>query len=235
MPPSFLLRLKQWLMTADDTDTAYGASFNDIIAFLEGEITMRVYQILSGELPDFDLPDETVEGYKKVRKAMTNADRPSYKRPCPPNTVGHPADTLDPIIRKTVDDMNENNRNLYFLTGVTSTSMDDDKQPYSSPLFVKYGTKRTPTKEKKLKPVFHVAAATGSCQIIHICPDTIGLKLADMLSNMIQELIPNPEHRPLHAFVIDRGYLELAKEQNVRDMIYNSFPSIILFTNQHKH
>ena len=95
--------------------------------------------------------------------------------------------------------------------------------------------KRTPTKEKKLKPVFHVAAATGSCQIIHIFPDTIQLKLADMLSNMIRELIPNPEHRPLHAFFIDREYLELAKEQNVRDMIYNSFPSIVLFTNQHKH
>ena len=56
-----------------------------------------------------------------------------------------------------------------------------------------------------------------------------------MLSNMIQELIPNPEHRPFHAFLIDRGYLELAKEQNVRDMIYNSFPPIVLFTNQHKH
>ena len=35
LPPSFLLHLKQRFMTADDTDTAYGASFNDIIAFLE--------------------------------------------------------------------------------------------------------------------------------------------------------------------------------------------------------
>mmetsp|Transcript_56501 Transcript_56501/g.120008 ORF Transcript_56501/g.120008 Transcript_56501/m.120008 type:complete len:178 (+) Transcript_56501:1161-1694(+) len=36
-----------------------------------------------------------------------------------------------------------------------------------------------------------------------------------MLKRTIEQLIPNLEHRPTHAFFIDRGYLQLAQEQDV--------------------
>ena len=51
----------------------------------------------------------------------------------------------------------------------------------------------------------------------------LGLKLADMLADTIKKLITNAEHCPLHAFFIDRGYLELAKEQKVCVKILLSF------------
>ena len=94
---------------------------------------------------------------------------------------------------------------MYYMIGVTEADLVDDKQPYGTPLFFKYGLKRTPAKEKKLKPVNHICASTATCQIVHICPDKIGLKLADMLSDMIKKLIPNVEHRPLHGFSLTVG------------------------------
>ena len=104
---------------------------------------------------------------------------------------------------------------LYFLSGVSSVDLDDDKLPFTSFLWTQYGMKRTPTKEKKLKPVIHVVATTGSGQIAYICPDILGLKLSEMIEKVILFLIPSEEHRSLHTFFIDRGYLELAKQQNV--------------------
>jgi hypothetical protein len=74
-----------------------------------------------------------------------------------------------------------------------------------------------------------VLVSIASCQIVHIYPDLIGLKLPDMLSGLIKKLIPNPEHRPLHAFFIDRGYMELAKWQNVRDDCITFMFCAILF------
>ena len=47
-------------MKADNKETTSNASFDDIISFLVGEINMRIYLILAGELSDFDLMDETV-------------------------------------------------------------------------------------------------------------------------------------------------------------------------------
>lgn len=146
---------------------------------------------------------------------MTNADRPALERLCPENTTGHPADTFDPITEKVIEGFNENCRGLYFMTGVTDASKDDDKLPYCSHLWAGYGCKRTPNKEKKLKTCFHTTASTAPCHILNICPDKLGMKLIDMLRDCIEKLIPNKEHRPLHTFFIDRGYLELAKQQDV--------------------
>jgi hypothetical protein len=55
LPPSMLSLLKEWMMTADDKSVASQISFDDIIAFIVGKINMRVYQISSGELTDFNL------------------------------------------------------------------------------------------------------------------------------------------------------------------------------------
>ena len=91
---------------------------------------MRIYQISAGELEGFEISDGTISGYAIVRKAMTNANFPAYQRPCPHGTAGIPADTFDPIMAKTIDGMNKNNRSIYFMMGVTDVDLDDNKQPY---------------------------------------------------------------------------------------------------------
>lgn len=48
LPPSILLLLKEWMMTADDKETAAAISFEDIIGFLRGELNMRLYQTSAG-------------------------------------------------------------------------------------------------------------------------------------------------------------------------------------------
>ena len=35
----------------------------------------------------------------------------------------------------TIDDMNKNNRELYYMIGVTEADLDDDKEPYGTPFF----------------------------------------------------------------------------------------------------
>ena len=59
LPPSFMLNLKTWILTADDVVTALLATFDTIIAFLVREINMPIYQISSVELPDFDMANGT--------------------------------------------------------------------------------------------------------------------------------------------------------------------------------
>ena len=85
-------------------------SFDDIITFIVGEINMRVYQILSGELNNFDPEDQTLEGYSKVRQGMTKADCPAYERPCPypKNTAGHLGNSFDPSMDKLIEGFNKN-------------------------------------------------------------------------------------------------------------------------------
>lgn len=74
-------------MTADDSSAASAITFDDIVGFLKGEIHMRILQISSKELRDLNKEASTLEGYEKVRKAMSKADRPAHKRPSPMGTA----------------------------------------------------------------------------------------------------------------------------------------------------
>ena len=131
----------------------------------------------------------------------------AYARPCPENTAGHLADNFDPILDKVIEGFTENSQNIYFMTGVTNTSKGDDKLPYCSLKWTGYGCKRTPNKEKKLKPVLHAAASTTTCQILNLCPDKLGLQLVNMLTNCIKKLIPNREHRPDTLNLQNKGWI----------------------------
>ena len=75
----------------------------------------------------------------------------------------------------------------------------------------------TPTKDKKLKPVFHIMAVVGAGYICWIHPDVLQLKLADMMKKVIEDVSPSGQsaERASLAFFIDRGYLELAKAQGL--------------------
>ena len=113
---------------------------------------------------------------------------------------------------------------MFFVAGNSWVDLDDDNIPNSSPLWKQFGMKMTPTKDKKLKPVFHVMAVVGAGYISWIHPDVLQLKLADMMKKAIEDVSPSGQaaERASLAFFIDRGYLELAKAQGLN---LSNFPS----------
>ena len=129
--------------------------------------------------------------------------------------AGPAAQTFDPIMDDVIDAMNNEWKKFFFVQGKSWIDIDDDKLNNCSPKFKDHGLKRTPTKDKKEKPVHHLAATVGSGHICRVMPDIIGLKLADMLKEAIQKLCPNPSQRSNLCLFLDRGYLELAKAQEV--------------------
>ncbi|KAL7459526.1 hypothetical protein ACHAWC_011246 [Mediolabrus comicus] len=229
MPEDYMRKLFQWMKAAQlepqsaaDYDLA---SFADIIEFIRCEIALRLYGISSRELEFFGLSDDTIERYERVHDAMKAADMPAAKRHamkvqrCSDTMVaaaGPAAESFDPIMSELVDALNKEWGKIFFVPGVSWIDVDDDKLAHSSHLFQAYGMKRTPTKDKKLKPVFHVAATTGSGNICHIRPDTIGLQLGEMLRTAILQLCPDAALRQTLALFLDRGYLDLAKRQEVK-------------------
>ena len=72
-----------------------------------------------------------------------------------------------------------------------------------------------PTKDKKLKPVFHVMATVGTGFICCFAPDKLGMRLGDMMRNAIIAvcLSGQPALRASLAFFIDRGYPDFSKHQ----------------------
>ena len=187
-------------------------SFQDIITFFNGEIHMRLYSCSASELCEFGFSEDKYTRFLRVRKALTKADRPASER-----DDSIPAYSFDPMIRKIIHSFNENGRDLHFVPGVSKMDADDDKIPNTSPNWAKHGMRRTPTKDKKLKPVFHLQATIASGYITMMIPDTLKLQMKDMIKQMIDHLVPDgPGSEALRAALvifIDRGYLEITKYQ----------------------
>ena len=110
---------------------------------------MRIGHISQADLKDWDMNDNSISSNEKVRSAMFKADRPACDCPPPSNTPACPADTLDPIMRKVLEDMNSHFQQLYFLTCVSACDTDYDKIPHCSAKWTKYGHKQSPDKSKK--------------------------------------------------------------------------------------
>ena len=187
-------------------------SFQDIITFLRGEIRMRLYNCSALELCDFGFSTNDFTRFERVRKALTKADRPASER-----DDSMPAYSFDPLIRKIIDSCNENWRDIHFVKGTSKLDVDDDKVPNTSPKWADHGMRRTPTKDKKLKPVNHLQATTAGGYITMMIPDTLNLQMKDMLKESIDHLVPpgpgSEAVRSALVFFIDRGYLEIAKYQ----------------------
>ena len=137
-----------------------------------------------------------------------------------------PAFSFDPLIQKGIGALNDEWTNLFFVRCKSKGDLDDDKWPNTSPLFKLYGMRRTPTKDKKLKPVMHLIAVIGSGCICYMAPDLMNLKLSDILRDAIKHLIPDsePSIRSLLTLFIDRGYLELALRQLVKISVSFAYP-----------
>lgn len=160
---------------------------------------------------------DSIQRFLSVRKAMTKADKPASKRSALHGATQLPSFSFDPIVDEAIDAFNKESTKTYFVPGVTWVDIDDDKIPNCSPKWKSYGMKTTPTKDKKKKPVFHLMATIGTGHIIYTAPDKLKLKLGDMLRTAINHVSPSDQEglRALLAFFIDRGYMELAKQQNV--------------------
>ena len=109
-------------------------SFQDIIAFLNGEIHMRLYTCSASELCEFGFSQDKYTRYLRVRKALTKADRPASEQ-----DDSIPAFSFDPLIRKIINSFNENSRDLHFVKGASKVDADDDKIPNTSPNWAKHG------------------------------------------------------------------------------------------------
>ena len=173
---------------------------------------MRLFNTSERELPSFGVEESVIAKYQQVRKILTKADIPPSKRKVADGGQQLPAGSFDPIIKDAVKHWTS----MFFLSGVSWADIDDDKIASCSPMFKQYGMKMTPTKDKKLKPVFHVMALIGAGFISYIHPDTRNLKLGEMLTTAIKHVAPSEHQLPTLAFFIDRGYLELCQAQSVK-------------------
>ena len=72
------------------------------------------------------------------------------------------------------------------------------------------------TNDKKMKPVIHTTALIGTGMICVLKPETIDMKLGDMLRSVITHLSPTkqPNMQSLLTFFIDQGYFDLSRVQS---------------------
>ena len=224
MPEEFLSKLFEWLKAGQAASQDKLVSFVDIIEFIRCEIILRIFGVSSSELTKLGVTEDQFKRYKRVHAAMKAADMPAAKRHAVTVanksdndlvTAGPAPNTFDPIMQEVLDAMNNEWAKNFFVSGESWIDVDDDKLNNSSPKFQAYGFKRTPTKDKKLKPVNHLAATIGTGNICRVTPDTLGLKLGEMLRDTIRKLCPNKALRSSMGLFLDRGYLELVKEQEV--------------------
>ncbi len=117
---------------------------------------------------------------------MKAADMPAAKRHAQkvkrskkndPTFAGPAAETFDPITKEVVTAINLEWAKNFLVQGESWIDIDDDKLNNCSPKFQAYGLKRTHTKDKKLKPVNHMAATVGTGNICRIMPDKININI----------------------------------------------------------
>ncbi len=217
LPESFWKVFHKYLKTGLKKKQQSKWTFQNILTFFKCEVYMRLYSCSANELTDFNVPDKEFKQFKKVRAALTKADVPPSDRQVVGGGSKQFGNTFDPILEEVIDACNKHWTHSYYVSGVSKMDVDDDKIPNSSLSWKRYGMKLTPTKDKKLKPVFHVMALIGAGYIMHISPDKYLVKLVDMLEKAIKHVSPSgiAAERATIAFFIDRGYLELAQNQGV--------------------
>ncbi|KAL7531815.1 hypothetical protein ACHAWF_003920, partial [Thalassiosira exigua] len=213
IPKEFIEQFHEYLKLGLKKNEHQEWSFQDILTFIACEGKMRIYGASAVELEDFGVDDEAIASYKRVRVPLSKADVPPFKR----KDSKLPANSFDPILKEAIYACNKLWRKLFVVIGESWFDVDDDKVPHTSPLWTRYGMKRTPTKDKKLKPVFHVMAVIGTGYVCYVAPDLINVKLGVMLKTAIKHVLPEEQEsiRSLHCFFLDRGYLEIAKAQHV--------------------
>lgn len=157
LPLQFLLLFKKWLCTGTDRN-AVNVSLDDLVGWLRCELIMRIFNGSSQDLEWWGAAETDRNRYKRVRLAMTKADRPVSKREVLYGTARAMPGTFDPINIELEQACCKEWIDMFFVNGSSWVDIDDDKLNHSSKNFPKYGYRVTPTKDKKFKPVIHVMA-----------------------------------------------------------------------------
>ena len=102
-----------------------------------------------------------------------------------------------------------------FSPGTSWVDIDEDKIQNCSRKWKEYIMQTVPTKDNKLKPVFHVIATVGTGFICWFVPDKLGMRLRDMMQNAIIAVCPSgqPALRASLVFFLDCRYIDLEKHQ----------------------
>ena len=174
-------------------------TFYDIIEFIRCEIQMKLFKSSSRMLVHTNLRPDSIKSHKLIRKIMTNADVPAQDCHSQFQEFKGQPFTLDPIFESMIQCLNVHWVEQFFVSGQSWVDIDDDKLPNTSHAWKQYGFKLTPTKDNKLKPVIHLMATIGGSFICYMKPDTIGLKLSDMIRNAIETVCPDGKLLYLHS------------------------------------
>ena len=122
---------------------------------------------------------------------MFCADRPPSTRTSVFGVSKLPPFSFDPIIDDVISSINKLWVNLFFAPGVTWVDIDDNKIPKTSPLWKKYGWRQVPTKDMKLKPVFHLMTSVACGFIVWMYPNKTITKLNVMLREAVNAVVPS--------------------------------------------
>lgn len=212
LPRAFLTLFKKWLCTGAPENTVE-VSFDDVVGWLRCEIRMRAFRCSSKDLERYGASKNDRDSYNIVRQAMTKADRPASKRKVPDGVARAEPNAFDPIMVELEEVCRREWIDTFFVSGHSWVDIDDDKLAYCSRKWPKYGMRTTPTKDKKLKPVIHVMATVGSGFVVFFYADTIFRTQISMMTAAIDALKDANVLLQQVVFFLDRGYLQLSKEQ----------------------
>ena len=79
-PRHYIELLQRYLLTTIEPGESTTWTFKDLGSFLRCEVLMRLYSTSESELSCFGVSEEVIAEYKKVRLALTKADKPASKR-----------------------------------------------------------------------------------------------------------------------------------------------------------
>ena len=114
---------------------------------------------------------------------MTWADRPASALRVVHGGSQLPAFSFDPIMEEAIRACGQEWTNMFLVPGTSWADIYDNKVPNCSRKWKEYGMRTVPTKDKKLKPVFHVMATVGTGFICWFALDKLGMRLGDMMRN----------------------------------------------------
>ena len=212
-PEEFFILFRTWLKHGDSKNTPF--CFGEICEFWRCEIIMMSLELSAVSLRQ-KVSENEHKTYLKIKEIMSKADIPASTRKPEIGVAALPPFSFDPIFDDMVSALNRLWSRLFFAPGCTWVDIDDDKIPHCSRKWKLHGWKTQPTKDKKLKPVVHLMASVSTGFLIWLCPQKMIFRLSNMLKNAIDTVLPsgNAALRSQLVLFLDRGYLEVAKNQN---------------------
>jgi hypothetical protein len=223
LPREYLTTFADWLNEALSREEEIAhrkrASFQEIVSFFKVEVALRYYGLSATSVKEAvhrtSLSPIDVQEHEKVRGFIKKADIPYSNQPAVGEGFNAPF-TVDPFLIVLQDNCNKHWKSLFFIPGTTCVDLDDDKLPLGSVLWELYGIKLIPTKTRKKKPVVHLVGSIGTGFLISMSLELIDFSLSESIGKTVENLVGNKTSATAQKMIIfiDRGYLQLAKEQD---------------------